>query len=422
MPLIILKDSLEDLKIQLDQEEDFLTYTAIKDRVNNRMIKDIIADTISIEGILDLEFDLIASKIKKEILAEEVDEDFKSIHNLSKEQKNRIFSIIQNIEEVDLEEIDYFNQVDSLTKEIALKRGKLNNALIDETNRNYIEEMQELNIKINSSNSELGNLILKKESLAEVEIKISNDLRRAKEKVELLKRPDNVKDLSNKLINGLEELISTITFKQKIKVENYFNLIFSEIIRKEKFIDFISLDEDFKINLYVKKTYTREEIRRMILNLGREETRKKFGDLFMEGIYAYCNTEDKGELLVCLNKGNEEDKIVLDTKIDLMNLFSGEKQVYVLCLYWALIKSSGIEIPFIIDTPYGRIDEKHRQAITNKFFPKISEQVIIFSTNTEIEEGLYEDINKYLAKEYRLEYDVGQRKTKVHEGYFYEVI
>ena len=54
-----------------------------------------------------------------------------------------------------------------------------------------------------------------------------------------------------------------------------------------------------------------------------------------------------------------------------MNLSAGEKQVYILCLYWALIKSSGLEIPFIIDTPYGRIDEKHRNAITRKFFPKL---------------------------------------------------
>lgn len=105
-----------------------------------------------------------------------------------------------------------------------------------------------------------------------------------------------------------------------------------------------------------------------------------------------------------------------------MNLSSGEKQIYILCLYWALIKSSGIKIPFIIDTPYGRIDSEHRRAMTTKYMPSISDQVIILSTNTEIEEGLYEDIQEHLAKEYVLEYITEKRCTRVSKGYFYEVI
>ena len=92
-------------------------------------------------------------------------------------------------------------------------------------------------------------------------------------------------------------------------------------------------------------------------------------------------------------------------------LFSLILQIYILCLYWALIKSSDIEIPFIIDTPYARIDETHRNNITSEYLSSISNQVIILSTNTEIDEKAYREIKPKLNGEYLIEYDDKNRKT-----------
>ena len=73
-------------------------------------------------------------------------------------------------------------------------------------------------------------------------------------------------------------------------------------------------------------------------------------------------------------------------RVDISRLSKGERQIFILSLYWAIIELSGQDIPFIIDTPYARIDANHRKEISEKFFPNISKQVVILSTDEEINE------------------------------------
>ena len=77
-----------------------------------------------------------------------------------------------------------------------------------------------------------------------------------------------------------------------------------------------------------------------------------------------------------------------------------------------------MEIPFIIDTPYARIDESHRNSLTNIYLPNISKQVIILSTNKEIDSNLYKTIKPHVCNEYLLLYNTKDRKTEVKKGYF----
>ena len=117
----------------------------------------------------------------------------------------------------------------------------------------------------------------------------------------------------------------------------------------------------------------------------------------------------------------QKKDMVLFKKIDIGRLSKGERQIFILSLYWALIKLSGQEIPFIIDTPYARIDADHRKEISEKFFPNISNQVIILSTDEEVNEEYYEIIKPYIAKEYLLINDESQNKTTIEEHYFFGV-
>ena len=88
-------------------------------------------------------------------------------------------------------------------------------------------------------------------------------------------------------------------------------------------------------------------------------------------------------------------------------------------LYWAIIKSSNADVPFIIDTPYARIDTSHREQISKKYFPSISKQVIVLSTDEEITESYYEAIKPFIGKEYMLNYIESEGRTKVVPGYFF---
>ena len=108
-------------------------------------------------------------------------------------------------------------------------------------------------------------------------------------------------------------------------------------------------------------------------------------------------------------------------RIDINRLSKGERQIFILSLYWAIIELSGQDIPFVIDTPYARIDANHRKEISEKFFPNISKQVIILSTDEEINEEYYEIIKPYIAREYLLVNDENQNRTTVKQHYFFGV-
>lgn len=127
---------------------------------------------------------------------------------------------------------------------------------------------------------------------------------------------------------------------------------------------------------------------------------------------------------VLKNKSEVElgrEPIQLYKKIELGRLSKGERQIFILALYWAIIEISGQNIPFIIDTPYARIDANHRREISEKFFPNISDQVIILSTDEEINEEYYKIIKPYISKEYLLINDENENRTTIENNYFFEV-
>ena len=117
----------------------------------------------------------------------------------------------------------------------------------------------------------------------------------------------------------------------------------------------------------------------------------------------------------------DNEQIHLYKKIELGRLSKGERQIFILALYWAIIEISGQDIPFVIDTPYARIDANHRREISEKFFPNISGQVIILSTDEEINEEYYNIVKPYVAKEYLLINDENENRTTVENHYFFEV-
>ena len=104
-------------------------------------------------------------------------------------------------------------------------------------------------------------------------------------------------------------------------------------------------------------------------------------------------------------------------RIEFQQLSKGEKQIFILSLYWAIIKASGRDIPFVIDTPFARIDTEHREQIAEKMFPSISGQVIILSTDEEITPPYYSTLRPYIAQEYTLTYNEQAGQTEVSPGY-----
>lgn len=99
---------------------------------------------------------------------------------------------------------------------------------------------------------------------------------------------------------------------------------------------------------------------------------------------------------------------------------SGEKQLYAIAMLWSLAKTSGRPLPVIIDTPLGRLDSRHRANLIENYYPRASHQVIILSTDTEIDQNLYLYLEENLSHCYELKYDPEQGRTTPVNGYFWE--
>jgi DNA sulfur modification protein DndD len=121
------------------------------------------------------------------------------------------------------------------------------------------------------------------------------------------------------------------------------------------------------------------------------------------------------------------DEEVLDVAVETIHgntmpqseLSAGERQIFATALLWALAEISERPLPFMVDTPLGRLDQPHRENMVQNFFPEASHQVLVFSTDTEIDNGHHQELQDNVARSYQLDYDQSEGYTEVSKGYFW---
>jgi DNA sulfur modification protein DndD len=130
------------------------------------------------------------------------------------------------------------------------------------------------------------------------------------------------------------------------------------------------------------------------------------------GLIKYITIDDKSyEIGITDRNGHEIRK---------SGLSAGEKEVFAVSLLWGLAQTSQLKLPIIVDTPLSRLDSTHRDNIVNNYFPNAGEQVIILSTDTEIDKDYYRALRPRLSGAASLEFDQRQELTTFREGYFWE--
>ena len=141
---------------------------------------------------------------------------------------------------------------------------------------------------------------------------------------------------------------------------------------------------------------------------------------------AFRRLARKSDMVYSIKIDPDSFKVVLENKqgreIPKNQLSAGEKQIYAISLLWGLGQSSGRPLPIMIDTPLGRLDSDHRNHLVNKYFPFASHQVILFSTDTEIDQKYLNDLFPFVSHQYHLQYDDEEGCSKVEEGYFEPVL
>ena len=421
VPFLLIPDLLTSIKNQIKNEELLNSYLSINDKLTGDLIKESIANYIELN-----ENDNVFNNIANSIICNMFDikkiENTTSILELSSEDKNNVIFKINNIldkkDNLKTSIINKFNRIHEINNEIKNLRKKLNSSVSEDLLKNYIESMHLVVNEINNIEIKLSQCRSKLDTKIQDLNNKEYHLNRAKNEYLSLLQDNNILEISTNIIDYLNELLSILT-KDKISlIEKNFLDIFSAIIRKEDYVNSISIDENFNSTLYINKDYTVYEILNIINNIGFDELSKKYGSKFIDDLYTIYNVSNNDDLLIKLNNDIALNILKLSTKVNINDFSNGEKQVYILCLIWAIIKSSGVEIPFIIDTPYARIDESHRNSLTNIYLPNISKQVIILSTNKEIDSNLYKTIKPHVCNEYLLLYNTKDRKTEVKKGYF----
>jgi DNA sulfur modification protein DndD len=101
-------------------------------------------------------------------------------------------------------------------------------------------------------------------------------------------------------------------------------------------------------------------------------------------------------------------------------LSEGEKQIFAVAMLWGLAKAAARPLPAVIDTPMARLDAAHRQNLVERYFPNASHQVVIFSTDTEVDRYYYGMLQPAVARAYHLSYDDAGKATVGEEGYFWK--
>ena len=216
----------------------------------------------------------------------------------------------------------------------------------------------------------------------------------------------------------VEELQEQQYEKLILAVERDINKKFQELIRKEHFVDQIQIGPDFSLHVIRYQDIDTA----VLLAAARKHGIRAVKDTLKErGFRALLERLSCTEqtLLPAL-EGYEEEAVCLPVELDYERFSNGEKQILVMALYWAIMNQSESRLPFIIDTPFARIDSEHRANITEKFFKELPGQLFVLSTNEELRQEHLEALDGQIAKIYMLEYG-DDKRTHISQGSYFEV-
>jgi DNA sulfur modification protein DndD len=142
---------------------------------------------------------------------------------------------------------------------------------------------------------------------------------------------------------------------------------------------------------------------------------------FVESYKKLARKEDL-QLTAAINPKTFDVELIDENgdKINRKAMSAGEKQIYAISILEALGKTSGRKLPIIIDTPLGRLDSHHRDKLVENYFPTASHQVVILSTDTEIDKDYINLIQDDIAKTYEICFDGKTKSSHLEQGYFWK--
>lgn len=417
MPFYILKDFANPIMDQMDFEEKSEIFYYVQQKVKKSDIEEILSDNVNEEKIDQL-LEHLLSKFRPRGFREDTEMRF----DLSREEIGRINGIISAIEDFDreamIENIKRRKEAADITAEI---NRVLKSSMSEDEANSFAKRENALLKKKEASASQLYDAQRRLEKVGQELLLKEQTREKTLQTIKSNAQNRHVYELSSGLSQMMEQLLEAKTEKIRHQLEDTIVRNLKTIYRKNNLITHIEIGKNFEFNLYQDENYNIKELLALLKNLGMQEFSDLIGSKGEAELTNQLGVKSISEIKGLKDIRNDDESAKLYKKIELSRLSKGERQIFILALYWAIIEVSGQNIPFVIDTPYARIDANHRREISEKFFPNISSQVIILSTDEEINEEYYHIIKPYVSKEYLLINDENENRTSIENHYFFEV-
>lgn len=383
IPLAILTGKLEEVSEHLEIQE--------KNKIAQNSSKE---NSEKIENFIELLFNKPPEPENSTMSFKDKLFYYEKAKNLGSE----LFSSDGDYEELDFEQdlnnsernliYDAINLVNSQSKDLF-------ETTIDEFNKTRIA-LAELNKTLSKVDADLEDeLILDYSSKKETaDYNIGENNRKIGENNQQINR------LKGDIVR-LNQQLTVLVKKVDVNAQNKL-----KIKESQKYIDCLNffLEEQKNKHKESLETTILSELKILMHKLRSEENKSKF----IEDVKVTILASGQGMKITLLDQD--------DNEIRKESLSSGEKQIYISCLIKAILNESIQSLPIFIDTPLGRLDEEHRDNITKRYYPALSEQVVLFSTNSEITPKRYKDISANISKSYLLSNDGAN--TNLKTGYF----
>ncbi|WP_417507013.1 DNA sulfur modification protein DndD [Marinomonas gallaica] len=183
-------------------------------------------------------------------------------------------------------------------------------------------------------------------------------------------------------------------------------------------------EKQYSVSSSVTKGISLAENTKDLLSQFAAQTReRRIATLEKEFLKSFSKLARKDDLLIKARINPETYSVTLldnnGNAIEKQKLSAGEKQIFAIAMLEALGRTSGKALPIIIDTPLGRLDSKHRKNLVRNYFPTASHQVLILSTDTEVDEDFYQELAPEISHAFEVEYDPEAGCSSYNEGYFW---
>lgn len=420
LPFVILSDLVRQVLPQLQDEKEHQTYQALKMSLENDAFSAVLENAVRAMGSQHVRKDAqdLFAGIRNYLLDKKW-EEFVPLFGLSSDEEGQVQSVISRVNTFD-------------PRVFARSQKRINTSL---------EKTKEIRSRLQSSSIENVESYMQTLSVLEEDLKIA-ELKKAHTK-ELLSIRQTDLDVKEKKLRGLKKAfeeqlkvnsVSTISGKALLLLEElqdslYSNLIqqvetdlnrkFGELIRKKNFFSRIFIDKTFAVHILRNEKIATTDLLSLLKTGNYSVATNVLGENAVTTLQTRYNTYSVAELRKALSN-ESAGKLLLPVEISKDRLSSGEKQIFVMSLYWAMMNQSKNELPFIIDTPFARIDAEHRANITEFFFKRLAGQLLILSTDEELSNNHLDAMSGQISHVYMLEYGQDKR-THIRENQYFEV-